>query len=196
MTVSILKYPAGNIFSVQAAIKRLGGESVVTDDKATLLHSSKVIIPGQGEAASTMAYLRSNGLDDTIRSLTCPVLGICIGMQLMCESSEEGNAACLGIFPGLRVRKFVPVNGEKIPHMGWNSIESLKGRLFGNVIEGSHVYFVHSYYVPLCDATTATADYAGRFSAAIERDNFHAVQFHPEKSGDVGEQILRNFLEI
>ncbi len=196
MTVAILKYPAGNIFSVQAAIKRLGGESIVTDDKETLKKSEKIIIPGQGEAASTMAYLRRYGMDEFIRELQQPVLGICIGMQLMCATSEEGNANCMSIFPQIRVKKFIPANKEKIPQMGWNSITNLRSRLFRNIDENSYVYFVHSYYVPVCEYTTAVSDYTGSFSAAMELNNFYAVQFHPEKSGKVGEQILQNFLDM
>ena len=196
MTIAILKYPAGNIFSVQAAIKRLGAESIVTDDKEQLLASDKIIIPGQGEAANTMAYLRQNNLDNLIRSFRQPVLGICIGMQLMCSSSEEGNAECLNIFPDISVRKFTPLNHEKIPHMRWNSLHGMNSELFKGINEGSYVYFVHSYYVPECKFTTAKCSYAGNFSSAIEQGNFHAVQFHPEKSGDVGSKILRNFLEI
>ena len=196
MTIAILKYPAGNIFSVQAAIKRLGAESIVTDDKETLLKSDKIIIPGQGEAANTMTYLRQNGLDNLIRSFSQPVLGICIGMQLMCSSSEEGNAECLNIFPDIKVKKFIPQTNEKIPHMGWNSLHGINGGLFKGISEESYVYFVHSYYVPECRFTTAECHYAGKFSAAIEQGNFYAVQFHPEKSGTVGAKILQNFLEI
>lgn len=196
MSTAILKYPAGNIFSVIAAMKRLGADSLLTDDADALRNADRVIIPGQGEAAVTMEYLRSHGLDEVIRSLKQPVLGICIGMQLMCESSEEGgDTDCLGIFPGIRVRHFKPVNGEKVPHMGWNSIHDLRGDLFSGLKENCYTYFVHSYYVPVNDLTTAQCNYAGNFSAAMERDNFMAVQFHPEKSGTIGEAILKNFLE-
>lgn len=197
MSTVILKYPAGNIFSVKSALNRLGVESIVTDDTKALHEAERVIIPGQGEAAVTMDYLNKTGLADVVRSLKQPVLGICIGMQLMCSRSEEGGGAdCLGIFPQINVRKFVPVNGEKIPHMGWNSLYDMKGKLFVGVEDGSYVYFVHSYYVPLNGFTTAQAEYTCGFSAAIERGNFMAVQFHPEKSGTVGETILKNFLEI
>ena len=144
-----------------------------------------------------MEYLRKTGLDNVIRSLKQPVLGICIGMQLMCGHSEEGGGAdCLEIFPEINVKRFVPQKGEKIPHMGWNSLTNMKGNLFKGVNDGSYVYFVHSYYVPINPYTVAQTEYADNFSAAIERDNFMAVQFHPEKSGIVGETILKNFLEI
>ncbi len=197
MSTVILKYPAGNIFSVKSALKRLGVDSVVTDDVNALQTANHVIIPGQGEAAVTMEYLRKTGLDNVIRSLRQPVLGICIGMQLMCEHSEEGGGAdCFGIFPEINVRRFIPQNGEKIPHMGWNSLTNMKGNLFKGVNDGSYVYFVHSYYVPINSYTVAQTEYADNFSAAIERENFMAVQFHPEKSGVVGETILKNFLEI
>ena len=197
MSTVILKYPAGNIFSVQAALKRLGVESIVSDDEQALREADHVIIPGQGEAAVTMNYLRESGLDRTILSLRRPVLGICIGMQLLCGRSEEGGGAdCLGIFPEIEVKRFDPLNNEKIPHMGWNSVNTLKGPLFKGIDEGSYVYFVHSYYVPVNEYTAALTNYTGNFSSAIERDNFMAVQFHPEKSGTVGEAILKNFLEI
>ncbi len=197
MSTVILKYPAGNIFSVKSALKHLGVDSVVTDDEKALQTADHVIIPGQGEAAVTMEYLRKTGLDNVISSLRQPVLGICIGMQLMCEHSEEGGGAdCFGIFPEINVRRFIPQNGEKIPHMGWNSLTNMKGNLFKGVNDGSYVYFVHSYYVPINSYTVAQTEYADNFSAAIERENFMAVQFHPEKSGVVGETILKNFLEI
>lgn len=196
MSTVILKYPAGNIFSVKSALARLGVDSEVTCDENALRTADRVIIPGQGEAAVTMDWLRRNGVDGIIRSLRQPVLGICIGMQLMCESSSEGGGAeCLGIFPRIKVSRFNPEKGEKIPHMGWNSISGLRGKLFSGVAEGSYVYFVHSYRVPVCEYTTAQSEYCGAFSAAIERGNFMAVQFHPEKSGTVGETILRNFLK-
>lgn len=182
---------------MKSALKRLGVESEVTDDVAALRAAEHVIIPGQGEAAVTMEYLRSTGLDSVIRSLKQPVLGICIGMQLMCSHSEEGGGAdCLGIFPEINVSRFVPANGEKIPHMGWNSLTNMQGQLFEGVEDNSYVYFVHSYYVPINEFTIAQSEYTGNFSAAISRDNFMAVQFHPEKSGTVGETILKNFLKI
>ena len=196
MNVAIVKYNAGNIYSVANALKRLGITPELTDDAERLSKADRVLFPGQGEAASTMAYLRRYGMDEFIRELQQPVLGICIGMQLMCATSEEGNANCMSIFPQIRVKKFIPANKEKIPQMGWNSITNLRSRLFRNIDENSYVYFVHSYYVPVCEYTTAVSDYTGSFSAAMELNNFYAVQFHPEKSGKVGEQILQNFLDM
>ena len=195
MKVAIVKYNAGNIYSVVHALKRLGVEPVVTDDVTTLRSADRVLFPGQGEASQAMGYLREHGLDVVIRSLQQPVLGICIGQQLMCRHSEEGNTDCLDIFP-VDVLKFQPVRHEdKVPHMGWNEIRTAKN---GNwtLEDGSFVYFVHSFYVPVCEFTTATTDYIVPFSAALHRDNFFATQFHPEKSGAVGERILRSFLEL
>ena len=196
MSTIILKYPAGNIFSVKSALNHLGEECVITDDVQQLRAASHIIIPGQGEAAITMDYLRKTGLDKVIISLQCPVLGICIGMQLMCESSEEGDAKCLGIFPGVKVARFRPQAGEKIPQMGWNNIRSLSSPLFDVVPDGSYVYFVHSYYAPLCSYTIAQTDFCGLYSASLHKDNFYAVQFHPEKSGDTGLHILDKFLKL
>ena len=195
MKVAIVKYNAGNIYSVVHALKRLGVEPVVTDDVTTLRSADRVLFPGQGEASQAMGYLREHGLDVVIRSLQQPVLGICIGQQLMCRHSEEGNTDCLDIFP-VDVLKFQPVRHEdKVPHMGWNEIRTVKN---GNwtLEDGSFVYFVHSFYVPVCEFTTATTDYIVPFSAALHRDNFYATQFHPEKSGAVGERILQSFLEL
>ncbi len=195
MKVAIVKYNAGNIYSVVHALKRLGVEPVVTDDVTTLRSADRVLFPGQGEASQAMGYLREHGLDVVIRSLKQPVLGICIGQQLMCRHSEEGNTDCLDIFP-VDVLKFQPVRHEdKVPHMGWNEIRTAKN---GNwtLEDGSFVYFVHSFYVPVCEFTTATTDYIVPFSAALHRDNFYATQFHPEKSGAVGERILQSFLEL
>lgn len=195
MKVAIVKYNAGNIYSVVHALKRLGVEPVVTDDVTTLRSADRVLFPGQGEASQAMGYLREHGLDVVIRSLQQPVLGICIGQQLMCRHSEEGNTDCLDIFP-VDVLKFQPVRHEdKVPHMGWNEIRTAKN---GNwtLEDGSFVYFVHSFYVPVCEFTTATTDYIVPFSAALHRDNFYATQFHPEKSGAVGERILQSFLEL
>ena len=196
MEVAIVKYNAGNIYSVESALRRLGVTPLLTDDAETLRQADCVLFPGQGEASGAMRYLRARGLDRIIRSLRQPVLGICIGQQLMCRHSEEGDTDCLGIFDA-DVRRFVPVSKEdKIPAMGWNEITHLHTPLFAGLSEGDFVYFVHSYYVPLCGQTIATADFIHPYSAAMHKDNFFATQFHPEKSGRVGEVILRNFLQM
>ncbi len=195
MKVAIVKYNAGNIYSVVHALKRLGVEPVVTDDAATLRSADRVLFPGQGEASQAMSYLRQHGLDEVIRSLRQPVLGICIGQQLMCRHSEEGDTDCLGIFP-VDVLKFQPKRHEdKVPHMGWNKLRTMSDERW-KMENGSFVYFVHSFYVPVCEFTSAVTDYIIPFSAALHRDNFFATQFHPEKSGAVGEHILRMFLEL
>ncbi len=194
--IAIVKYNAGNIYSVYCACKRLGYEPVITDDPELLRTAEKVIFPGVGEARAAMDYLNATGLSDIIRGLKQPVLGICIGMQLLCKHSEEGNVDCLGIFDA-PVERFVPSSAEdKVPQMGWNTITTLSTTLFNNVVEGAYVYYVHSYRVPMCDFTIAQTDYCGTYSASLHKDNFYATQFHPEKSGSVGEQILKNFLEI
>lgn len=195
MKVAVVKYNAGNICSVECALRRVGIEPLITDDEALLRAADKVIFPGVGEAASTMRYLRERGLDNVIRSLEQPVLGICIGMQLMCRHSEEGDVDCLGIFDA-EVRRFRPLAGEKIPHMGWNSLRRVDEEMFPSGTEGQYVYFVHSYYVPECPCTTAVTDYIHPFSAALHKDNFYATQFHVEKSGTVGERILTHFLNL
>ena len=203
MKVSIVKYNAGNIFSVINAVKRLGIEPLLTDDREELMSSDKVIFPGQGEASNAMAYLKERNLDKVIRDLRQPVLGICIGQQLLCSHSEEGDTECIGVFP-MEVKRFVPVNHEdKIPQMGWNQLLHLttEGRpvspLLQGLSEGDFVYFVHSYYVPLHEEyTIATTNFTLDYSAAIQKDNFFATQFHPEKSGRVGERILKNFIEL
>ncbi len=194
MKIGIVKYNAGNIESVQNALNRLAVESVVTDDSRILQTVDKVIFPGVGEASTAMCYLRERNLDNVIKSLTKPVLGICLGMQLLCEHSEENDTICLGILPN-KVRKFES-ESLKIPQIGWNTITNLKCKLFADITEDSYVYFVHSYYVELDEKTTATCDYGVEFAAAIEHKNFYATQFHPEKSGKIGEQILENFLKI
>lgn len=191
--IAIVKYNAGNIASVQNALTRLGFESVVTDDVDALRNADKVIFPGVGEASSAMNYLKDRNLDDVIRSLKQPVLGICLGQQLMCAFSEEGNVNCLGIFKTM-VKKFPP--SDLVPQMGWNSLIQLSGPLFQGINESDDVYFVHSYYAELCENTVASCDYIIPFSAALQKDNFCATQFHPEKSGSVGEQILMNFLKL
>lgn len=191
--IAIIKYNAGNITSVQNALSRLGYDSIVTDDVSELRNADKVIFPGVGEASSAMNYLKNKNLDEVIRSLKQPVLGICLGQQLMCAFSEEGNVNCLGIFKTL-VKKFPPT--DLVPQMGWNSLTELSGPLFRGVKESDDVYFVHSYYAEICDATVATCNYIVPFSAAMHKDNFYATQFHPEKSGTIGEQILLNFLKL
>ena len=194
MQVSIVKYNAGNIRSVDNALRRLGAEPIITDDPTVLRNSDRVIFPGQGEAESTMQYLHEHKLDEIIKGLTQPVLGICIGMQLLCRHSEEGNTDCLGIFDA-DVRRFRPTeHNQKVPQMGWNTINDTNSKLFEGFSKPEFVYFVHSFYVPLCEATIATTDYIQPYSAALHKDNFFATQFHPEKSGSVGEQILKNFL--
>ena len=195
MQVAVVKYNAGNIYSVMNALKRLGVEPLLTDDAQQLRQADRVLFPGQGEASGAMAYLREHGLDQVIRSLIQPVLGICIGQQLLCRHSEEGNVDCLGIFDA-EVKRFSPTRHEdKVPCMGWNRIYDTKSELMTG-IEGQFVYFVHSFYVPSCPETIATADYIQPYSAALHKDNFYATQFHPEKSGSVGERIIRNFLEL
>ncbi|MDH6309717.1 glutamine amidotransferase [Dysgonomonas sp. PFB1-18] len=194
MNIVIIKYNAGNIFSVEHAFKRLGADAVVTADQELIKKADKVIFPGVGEASSTMQHLRQTGLDKLIPDLKQPVLGICLGMQLMCSHSEEGDADCLGIFD-TGVKRFIPQqHADKVPHMGWNNIADVKSSLFDNSLENSFVYFVHSYYVALCEHTAAITNYIQPFSAALNKGNFYATQFHPEKSGDAGEKILVNFL--
>lgn len=194
MRVAIVKYNAGNTVSVANALIRLGVDPTVTDSAAEISLADKVIFPGVGEASTAMQYLRERGLDTVIRSLEQPVLGICLGMQLMCSFSDENATECLGILPH-RVRRFQSAT-LKIPHTGWNRIGQLRSPLFDGIDDGSRVYFVHGYYVGLGAETTAVTDYGGGFSAGLSRANFHAVQFHPERSGDVGELILKNFLKI
>lgn len=194
MKVAIIKYNAGNIRSVDHALKRLGVEAEITDDPEAIQLAEKVIFPGVGEAGSTMRYLKERGLDALIPGLSQPVLGICLGQQLMCSWSEEGDTECIGIFDAA-VSRF-PSSELKVPHMGWNSLERVGGDLFDKSLEGSYVYFVHSYYVPVCSDTAAECNYITPFSAAMQKGNFYATQFHPEKSGDPGEKILLNFLNL
>lgn len=191
--IAILKYNAGNSLSVENAVKRLGFETVITDDPNVLKNAEKVILPGVGEAASAMEYLKEKGLDDVIKNLKQPVLGICLGMQLLCEFSEEGNTETLGIF-NTKVKKFPPV--DLVPHTGWNNFTSVKGELFKNVEPDKNCYFVHSYYAEISDETVAITDYILPFSSALQKDNFYATQFHPEKSAATGMQILKNFISL
>lgn len=196
MKVAVVKYNAGNIRSVDCALRRLGVEAVITADKEVLQAADKVIFPGVGEAETTMNHLKANGMDELIKNLRQPVLGICLGMQLMCRYSEEGGANCLGIFD-TEVKRFVPQKHEdKVPHMGWNTISKTNSDLFKGFAQEEFVYFVHSFYVPVSEFTAAETGYILPFSAALHKDNFYATQFHPEKSGAVGERILRNFLEL
>lgn len=193
MNVAIVKYNAGNIYSVVNALKRLGVEPLLTDDVEALQKADRVLFPGQGEAKGAMEYLRARRLDEVIRSLRQPVLGICVGQQLLCRHSEEGDVDCIGVFD-VPVKRFLPQKHEdKVPCMGWNRLTDVKSPLLES---NSFVYFVHSYYVPLCSDTIATAEYILPYSAAIQKDNFYACQFHPEKSGEVGERILKRFLEL
>lgn len=199
MNLVIIKYNAGNIQSVLYAMERIGLDAKVTDDLEEISGADKVIFPGVGEASSAMQYLEERKLDGVIKSLTQPVLGICLGMQLMCRFSEENNVNCLGIFDE-EVKRFQPVpqaDGKvvKVPQIGWNNIYNLKSELFHSVPENSYTYFVHSYYAAAGPHSIATTDYIQPYSAALHRHNFYGVQFHPEKSADTGEQILKNFIE-
>ena len=191
--IAIIKYNAGNISSVKNAISRLGYESIITDDSKEILNADKVIFPGVGEASSAMKYLNERNLDKTILSIKKPMLGICLGQQLMCSYSEEGSTQCLGIF-NTKVKKFPKT--KLVPHMGWNNFSKVKGELFNGLENTNNVYFVHSYYAEINEQTTAVCDYIKPFSAAMQRDNFYATQFHPEKSADIGEKILKNFLNL
>ncbi|HEX6431990.1 MAG TPA: imidazole glycerol phosphate synthase subunit HisH [Niastella sp.] len=200
MDLVIIKYNAGNIQSVLYALERIGVNAIVTDDYEQIQSAGKVIFPGVGEASSAMRYLREHKLDAVIKNLQQPVLGICLGMQLMCAYSEENDTTCLGIFDE-RVNLFNPSSGGarggiKVPQIGWNNIFNLKTNLFNGLPENSHCYFVHGYYAALGEHTIATADYIQPYSAALHRNNFYGAQFHPEKSAKVGEQILKNFLSL
>lgn len=199
MKVAIIKYNAGNIMSVDFAMQRLGIQAMVTADHEEIRSADKVIFPGVGEASTTMDYLRQHKLDRLIRDLKQPVLGICLGLQLMCSHSEEGDTDCLGIFDE-QVKRFSPVNEGsprlKVPHMGWNTIRDLKSEIFDDTLEDQFVYFVHSYYATLGEHTVACAEYSLPYSAALKKDNFYATQFHPEKSGATGERILKNFIGL
>ncbi len=191
--IAIIDYNAGNVKSVQNALNRLGYESIITNDLDDIKSAKKVIFPGVGEAKSAMNSLKENGLDTLIPQLTQPVLGICLGQQLMCSYSEEGDTQCLGIFDA-KVKRFPP--RDIIPHMGWNNLEIQQDDLFQGWESKNNVYFVHSYYVELCQYTSASTDYIIPFSSALQKDNFYATQFHPEKSSSIGSKILQNFLEL
>lgn len=191
--IAIIKYNAGNTKSVQNALSRLGVNSIVTDDPSEIKQAEKVIFPGVGEAGSAMSYLQQRGLDEVIRNLTQPVLGICLGLQLMCRSSEEGDVKCLGIFD-LPVRKFPEL--DLVPHTGWNAINCSDNPLLAGISSLTDFYFVHSYYAEISDESIATCDYIVPFSAALQKNNFYATQFHPEKSAEAGEQILKNFIAL
>ncbi len=202
MNVAIVKYNAGNIYSVVNALRRIGVEPLLTDQPDDLTGADRVVFPGQGNAREAMSYLQARGLDRVVAGLKQPVLGICVGQQLLCRHSEEGDVDCIGVFD-TDVRRFRPTRHEdKVPAMGWNRIDvkeapGNKGRgLLDHLGDNPYVYFVHSFYVPVCPWTIATTDYIVEYSASLHKDNFYACQFHPEKSGKVGEQILRNFLEV
>ena len=191
--IAIIDYDAGNVKSVQNALKKLGFEAEITSDIETIKNADKVIFPGVGEASSAMKKLQERGLDAVIPNLKQPVLGICLGMQLMCNASEEGNTKALGIFD-CEVKLFP--NSDIVPHMGWNNVSEMKGKLLENISETDNFYFVHSYYAEICENTSSVCDYITPFSATLEKDNFYAAQFHPEKSGDAGFKLLENFLKI
>jgi len=193
LKVAIIKYNAGNISSVKNALTRLGYESIITDNVDEIKSAKKVILPGVGEASSAMMHLKEKGLDQAILNAKQPILGICLGLQLMCDSTEEGNTKCLGIF-NTKVKQFPPK--DKVPHMGWNNFSSSKGELFNGIKLDDDVYYVHSYYAEVSNETMATCDYIQPFSSVMQKNNFYATQFHPEKSADIGERILKNFLEL
>ena len=196
MEVAIVKYNAGNIYSVVNALKRMGIEPLLTDDPELLKKADRVLFPGQGEAKGAMEYLKARGLDAVIRDLKQPVFGICVGQQLLCKHSEEGDVDCIGIFDAPVVRFRPERHEDKVPCMGWNKLYDTKSPLMEGLGDDPYVYFVHSYYVPVCEETIATADYILPYSASMNKDNFYTCQFHPEKSGTVGERILKNFLDL
>jgi len=191
--IAIIKYNGGNVNSVQNALKRLNVNSIITDDFELIQKADKVIFPGVGEASSTMKNLKEKGLDRLIPTLKQPVLGICLGMQLMCKNNEEGNTFGMGIFD-IKVKRFPAKN--IVPHMGWNTVSNFKSSVFSGIEEENDVYFVHSYYCELSESTTSVCDYILPFSASLQKDNFYAMQFHPEKSGKIGSQLLNNFLKL
>lgn len=193
MKIVIINYGAGNIQSIKFALKRLGMEAILNDNEAEIRTADKIIFPGVGEASSAMQKLKASGLDQVIPTLKQPVLGICLGMQLLCNSSEEGNTKGLGVFD-VDVIKFS--NNVKVPQIGWNQIQNLKSEIFKNVSENEFMYLVHSYYAPLCKETIAISEYGIQYAAALQKNNFYGVQFHPEKSSTAGEQILKNFINL
>ena len=196
MNIAVVKYNAGNIYSVTNALRRLGIEPTLTDNPELLGKADKIIFPGQGNAKEAMACLRRNRLDVVLKNLRQPVLGICVGQQLLCRHSEEGDAECIGVFDAV-VKKFHPLRHEdKVPAMGWQEITTTENPLLANLGAHPYVYFVHSYYVPPCEHTIATAEYILPYSACMHKDNFYTCQFHPEKSGKTGELILQNFVEL
>ena len=193
--IAIVDYKMGNLRSVENALKRLGAEFTVTSDAAVIRSADRVLMPGVGNAAEAMENLRQAALVNVVRSLRRPVLGICVGMQVMCRHSEEGDVDCLNLFDA-HVKRFMPAADLKVPHMGWNTIGNLESKLFKGIDGGEYVYFVHSYYPELCPDTIATSRHGVMFSAALKYENFYGTQFHPEKSGDVGERIIENFLRL
>ena len=196
MNVAILKYNAGNVRSVEIALERIGINAMLTDNHEEILLADRIIFPGVGEASSAMSYLKNKNIDQLLLSCTQPVLGICLGMQLMCAYSEENDTNCLGVFKE-KVRKFIPTSAkEKIPQMGWNSIYELKSPLFNGIPNESYCYFVHGYFADKGEETIAVANYCGEYSAALHINNFYGVQFHPEKSAEIGTRIIENFINL
>jgi imidazole glycerol-phosphate synthase subunit HisH len=196
MKIAVIKYNSGNVLSVLYALERLGVEAVLTDDIETITKADKVIFPGQGEASSAMRYLKEKNLDLLIPQLKQPFFGVCLGLQLLCEHSEENDTTCLGIFP-VRVKKFLPDNAEthKVPQVGWNNLFDQTSSILNGLDDTAHVYYVHSYYAELSEFTVAKSHYIHDFSALLQKDNYYAMQAHPEKSGLIGEKILTNFLK-
>lgn len=193
--IAVIDYDMGNIRSLGNALGRLGAEWILTSDPEIIHNADRVILPGVGNAAEAMENLKKRNLPDVIWKIRRPVLGICVGMQVMCRHSEEGDAECMGIFDA-KVKKFPELPGIKVPHMGWSPLSNMETKLFKGVEKGAYVYFVHSYFAPLCPDTIATSRHPELFSAALKYENFYGTQFHPEKSGDVGEHIIKNFLEL
>lgn len=193
--VTIIDYGTGNLRSVTNALERLGADYILTADPAAIQNAERVLLPGVGEAATAMERLRGKGLIDSLKNLTCPVLGICLGMQLLCVHSEEGDTECLGLFPN-RIRRFPKDTGLKVPHIGWNSIHNLRSPLYKGIKEGEYVYYVHSYAAEANKCTAAETDYGGPFSGSLHKNNYFGCQFHPEKSGTAGQRILANFLTL